>query len=184
MADIKKNERFVPTKNYVIAVFIVVAMILLTWYAFEWYNVYKENKVSISYLMKNKILSKEINDLNEVNDVFSEAPDSYFIYVSYTGDENIYEMEKDLSDLIIEYKLEDSMYFLNVTSIKDEKDYLDKVNKALSLKGDSKIKQVPTILYFKDGTVTTSGTIKKEDNNLIDAGDFQKLLDVNNISKE
>ena len=49
MADIKKNERFVPTKNYVIAVFIVVAMILLTWYAFEWYNVYKENKVSISY---------------------------------------------------------------------------------------------------------------------------------------
>ena len=121
MADIKKNERFVPTKNYVIAVFIVVAMILLTWYAFEWYNVYKENKVSISYLMKNKILSKEINDLDEVNDVFSEAPDSYFIYVSYTGDENIYEMEKDLKGNLIPVSLKkDGTFTANSSVISKE----------------------------------------------------------------
>lgn len=184
MADIKKNERFIPIKNYVIAVLIVVVMVLLTWYAFEWYNVYKENKVSISYLMKNKVLSKEINSLNEVNDVFSEAPASYFIYVSYTGDEKIYEMEKELGDLIKEYKLEDSMYFLNVTDIKNESNYIDKINNALSLEEDDKIEQVPTILYFKDGTIASSGSIKKEDNNLMNAGDFQKLLDINNISKE
>ena len=54
MSNIKKNERYIPIKNYVVAAIIVVVTLLLTWYGFSWYNVIQENKVSTSYLVKEK----------------------------------------------------------------------------------------------------------------------------------
>ena len=72
MASIKTNERYIPLKNYIIAVVLVIVIVLITWWGFAWYNVYKESKVSESYLVKQKIISQEIDDLNEVKDVFSE----------------------------------------------------------------------------------------------------------------
>ena len=52
MTNVKKNERYIPLKNYVLAAVVVVVMILLTLYGFAWYNVLKENRVSTSYLVK------------------------------------------------------------------------------------------------------------------------------------
>ncbi len=183
MANIKKNEKYIPTKNYWIAGIIVVVVILLTWYGFSWYRVYEDNKVAQSYLVKNNVISMEIKDLNEAKDVFQEVPNSYFVFVSYTGDEKVYNMEKEIKDLIKEYKLNDSIYYLNVTDIKNDKNYLDEINNSLSLK-DNKITEIPTIVYFKDGKVSKSGIIKPVDGQLMTVNDFQKFLDVNKISKE
>lgn len=176
-----KNERYIPIKNYILAVVIVIVVCLLTWYAFAWYNVLQENKVSTSYLVEEKVISNEINDLNAVESTFLEVPDTYFVYVSYTGSESIYNMEKDLKDVIKEYNLSDIFYYLNVTSIKDEDNYVDKVNEALGLE-DRKISTIPTILYYKDGKLVDM--ISREDDNIMNVGDFQKLLDVNNVTKE
>lgn len=181
MTNVKKNERYIPTKNYVLAAVIVVVMIFLTWYGFTWYNVIKENKVATSYLVKEKIISNEIQSLEEASDVFSETPTRYFVYISYTGSEEIYNMEKDLKKVINNYGLNDSIYYLNVTSLKEEKNYLDKVNKALNLE-DKKVTSVPTVVYFNDGKVVD--IIERNDDNMMNVGDFQKLLDVNNITKE
>ncbi len=180
MTDIKKNERFIPIKNYFKAILIVVVAICLVWYVLSWYRVLKENKVATSYLVKEKIVSKEINDLSEVNDVFLEAPTNYFVYVSFTGDEDIYNMEKELKSLIIDYNLNDLFYYLNISSIKDDKELISKVNEALNLNG-IKITNIPTIIYFKDREAID--VIKRSDDNIMNAGDFQKLLDENNISK-
>ena len=133
MVKFSKNERYIPIKNYVIAFGIVVAAVLLTMYGFSWYNVLKDGRIAQSYLVKEKVISNEIQSLEEVSDVFLEAPNSYFIYISYTGSEEIYNMEKDLKKIINEYSLNDSVYFLNVTSIKDEKNYIEKINKTLKL---------------------------------------------------
>lgn len=181
MTNVKKNERYISLKNYVLAAVVVVVVILLVWYGFAWYKVLKENKVSTSYLVKEKIISNEIQGLEELNDVFLEAPDEYFIYVSYTGSEDIYNMEKSLKKVINEYSLNDSIYFFNITSIKDDKNYIDQVNNALNLDTE-KITSVPTIIYYKDGKVVD--IINRSDNNMMNVGDFQKLLDVNKIEKE
>lgn len=181
MSNIKKNESYIPVKNYILAAVIVVVIILLTWYGFTWYNVIQENKVSTSYLVKEKIISNEIKSLEEVNDIFSEAPNSYFIYISYTGSEKIYNMEKDLKKVINEYNLNDVMYYLNVTAMKDEKDYISQINETLGLT-EKKITSVPTIVYYKDGKAVD--IIERKDDNIMNVGDFQKLLDVNNIEKE
>lgn len=181
MTNVKKNERYIPIKNYVLAVVIVAVMILLTLYGFAWYKVLKENKVSTSYLVKEKIISNEIKGLDEVNDVLSEAPAKYYLYVSYTGSEEIYNMEKDLKKVINDYSLNDSMYFLNITDIKDEKDYIDRINKSLNLE-ERKIKKVPTIIYFNDGKVVD--IVERLDDNIMNVGDFEKLLETNKVAKE
>ena len=180
MTEIKKNERFIPLKNYIISGVIIIGAILLTFYGFEWYKVIKENKVSTSYLIKEKVISKEITDLDELESVLTEVPKSYFIYISYTGDEEVYEMEQDLTKIIKEYDLTDKFYFINVTSIKDEKDCLDKINKALKLE-DVQVKKIPTIVYFNEGEAVYA--INKEGKSIMQAGDFQKLLEINNIKK-
>ncbi len=182
MGEIKKNERYFPTKNYLITIGVIIGIILLVWYCFAWYKVYKQDKVSTSYLVKNNIVTNEVNDLNEIGDVFSEAPDEYYIYVSYTGDEDVYEMEKGLAKVIKKYNISDNFYYLNVTSIKNDSNYVDDINKVLGLK-DEKIINVPTIIYYKDGVVVKDGVIVRRDNKLMTSADFQKLLDANNIEK-
>jgi hypothetical protein len=179
MRKVKENERFIPLKNYFLAIGLVVAAVLLTLYGFAWYNVLKEGKVAQSYLVKEKVISSEIQNLDEVEAIFAEVPDEYFIYVSYTGSEEVYNMEKDLKKVINKYELNDQFYYLNVTSIKDNKDYLDSINKSLNL--DENIKQVPTIIYVKEGKVVD--IIERSDDNMMNVGDFQKLLDIFYVTK-
>ncbi len=185
MTNVKKNERYIPLKNYVLAAVIVVVIILLTWYGFTWYKVLQEGKVSTSYLVKEKIISNEMKKLEEVSAVLSEAPNKYYLYISYTGSEEIYKMEKDLKGLINEYGINDTMYYLNVTSLKENETYIDEINKvlkeALIFNGDE-IKQVPTIVYINDGVVID--IVDRNDDNIMNVGDFQKLLDVNKVAKE
>ena len=179
MSKVTKNERFIPIKNYVIAFGIVVAAVLLTIYGFAWYNVLKEGKVSQSYLVKEKVISNEIQSLDEVEAIFAEVPDEYFIYISYTGSEEIYNMEKELKKVINKYELNDQIYYLNVTEIKEKDDYIDKINKSLNL--EEKVTQVPTIIYIKEGKVVD--IIKRSDDNMMNVGDFQKLLDISYVTE-
>ena len=48
---------------------------------------------------------------------------------------------------------------------------------------DEKIIRVPTIIYYKDGEVVKDGVLSRNDNKMITAADFQKMLDANNIEK-
>ena len=181
MSSVKANERYIPFKNYIIAIGIIVGIILLTWYGFAWYNVVKENKLSKSYLVSQKVISQEIKDLDEVKDVLSEPQSTYYIYISFTGSEEVYNMEKDIKELITKYKLTDQFYYLDVTKIKNDDDLLDRINDALQLDG-KKVKSIPTIIYVKDGVVVD--LIAREDSKIMTKGDFQKLLDANRIETE
>jgi len=181
MTEIKKNESFIPTKNYVIAFFIIIGVILLSWYAFAWYKTIKTNKVAESYLVTEKVVSNEIKSLDELSDILSESPETYYIFISYTGSEDVYNLEKEMAKLISEYNLSDSFYYLNITNIMNDEDYLDKINETLNLK-DEKVKQVPTVLYYQDGALVN--IINKDDKSMMNIGDFQKMLDVNQIEKD
>lgn len=172
---IKKNEKYIPTKNYVVALIIILVVIFGTLYAFEWYKIAKENKVQTSYLTKNNVIQPEMKSIEEVKSVFSEMPDNYFVYISYNGEEDIYNMEKDLKDVIVEYKLNDIFYFINVTDMKNNDNYKDELNETLNLK-DQKIDKIPTILYFKNGNIAKNGIVKS-DNDYLSVDDFRQFLD-------
>lgn len=172
----RKNERYIPLKNYVTAAIFVGGIILLSLYGFEWYKVYQENKVLESYLIKSNTIRNEIKSLEEIKPIFTEVPDDYFVYISYTGDKKIYEMEKELREVIIDFNLKDKFYFINVTDIMVEDNYIDNLNDNLNLE-EQKIEKVPTIVYFKNGEVVKDGIVKRADNNIINAGDFTQFLE-------
>ena len=54
-----------------------------------------------------------------------------------------------------------------------EDNYLDKINQTFNTKNITKL---PTILYYESGQLQE--VVKRVDNHVINAGDFQKLLDI------
>lgn len=179
----KAVEKKIPQKNYMIVGVILIALILGSVYLYKWYNVYQDEKVSVSYLMDSKSIVHEVKNLSEIESVFSETPNEYFVYVSYTGSTEVYELEKELKSIIEEYRLMDYFYYINVTDMMKNENYLDDLNEALGLK-EEKITQVPTIIFFQDGKVSQDGIITREDGNIMQAGDFSRLLDIKGINKE
>lgn len=178
----QKSTRKIPPKNYVIAIILFVGIILVSCYLFKWYDVFNNEKITKSYLVTSNVISNEINSIDELQDVFSEAPSEYFLYISYTNDENIYNMEVDLKKVIKKYELQDKFYYFNVDSIKNDDHYIEEINSALNLKNE-KVTTVPTILYFKDHEIVDGGVIHKEKNSLLQAGDFEQLLEKMEIEK-
>lgn len=178
----KKKNNYISPKNYVIAISISLLAIFFTYYIFSWYNVYQEKKYNESYLINTKTISLEVNDIKEIESVFTEAPNEYFVYIGYRNDEDVYKLEKNLKKVIDKYKLNDIFYYIDATKLKEEDDYLEKINSALGLL-NNKIEKIPTIIYFKNGKVKEDAIVKREDANIINAGDFERLLEIYEIKK-
>ena len=119
----KAVEKKINSKNYVVVAVIFLILILGSLYLYKWYDVYTEEQVSTSYLMKTKTLVYEVKDLSEIEAVFSETPNEYFVYVSYTGSEDVYNLEEELKPIIEEYKLKQEVkkYQLALTRLAGKK---------------------------------------------------------------
>ena len=129
-------------------------------------------------MLESGAVSLEIKNLDEVNQILTEAPTEYFILITYLNDEKNNELETGLKPIIDKYKLNDSFYYLNIDNIKDEDNYLTRLNNTFNT---DKIKKVPIILYYRDGKIVD--TVSRYDDNTINASDFQKLLDIYEIDQ-
>ncbi len=140
------KKREIPLKNYFISLIIVIGVVLLTFYIVKVYKISEEMRLSES------VLSRTIGEVKyeEIDSVLLEKADSYFIYLSYPGDKEVYETEKELKDLITVYDLQDHFYYINITDEIDD-ELVAKINKDFNLKKDNKIKNLPSILYYKEG---------------------------------
>ena len=145
-------------------------------------QVFNTEKITKSYLISSNVIANEINSLDELSDVLSEAPLDYFLYISYPNDKKIYNMEIDLKKVICKYELQDKFYYLNIEDIKENEDYIEELNSILNL-NEEKITNVPTILYFKEHTLAKNGIIHKDNNTLMQASDFNQLLENLKIEK-
>lgn len=172
-SDLTENGINKSNNMLLITIIGILALILLAFYFYRWYDVKKEEKLMNSYLLSTDTVSLKIKNLEEVPQVLTEAPNEYFILINYTGNEDTYNLEKDLKGIIDSYKFSDCFYYLNVENIMQEDNYLARLNTAFKT---DKITTVPTILYYKNGEIIE--VVKRIDNNPINAGDFQKLLDI------
>ena len=94
----KKNNINFKKIFYFILGFLLI--IFLIWYIISWKNVKQEEKLMNSYLITSNTLSVEIKDLSETIQVLKESPSEYFVYISYTNDEKIFNFEKKLKKVI------------------------------------------------------------------------------------
>ena len=120
MVKIPKKERYIAPKNYVYAALFIIAVILICWYIFSWWNVKNTEKYLNSYLLSTNTLTLEIKDLNEADTILHDAPSTYFIYIGYTNDKEEYELEEDLKDIIDKYRINSEIYYIDITKDKED----------------------------------------------------------------
>ena len=172
----KKNNINFKKIFYFILGFLLI--IFLIWYIISWKNVKQEEKLMNSYLITSNTLSVEIKDLSETVQVLKESPSEYFVYISYTNDEKIFNFEKKLKKLIDNYNLKDEFYFVNVTNIKDDENFYSEINNTFNTK---LINNIPCILHFKNNELKK--VIYNKDLNKTYT-DFENLLKENEFDKE
>ena len=99
-----------------------------------------------------------------------------FLVISYMGDEDIYENEKALKLVFRKYELLDNIIYFNVTEAMEEDSFYDDLNKTLKLEDNNKVTAVPTIIYFKEGTVKS---VIKSKNGIIDSDALKAIIEKN-----
>ena len=100
---------------------------------------------------------------------------SYFIYLSYHGDEKIYELEEKLKPIIDKYDLNDIFYYVDLTKLKEEEGYLDKVNDALNVKD---IENIPAIIYVNEGKIAKKDILDSSSDSILSINDLENLLEL------
>lgn len=176
---LESTKKIMTPKTIGIIVCVALAIILVFVYIYVWGANKNKAKLDKSYLLDTQTISLEIKNLDEINQILAEAPTEYFILVSYTGANDVYNLENGLKKIIDDYKLNDSFYYLDITDIKNDDNYLARINNAFNT---DKIKKVPVILYYKDGKLVD--IVSRLDDNCIKAADFQKLLDQNDFEDQ
>lgn len=171
--QVAEAKHRISQRNIYIIIGIVIVLAVVGFYFFRLQQTRNEEKLNSSYLISSGTVSLEIKNLDEVSQILLESPTEYFVLITYTGNEDTYNLEEGIKTIIDDYKLSDSFYYLNIESIMDSDNYLTRLNSAFNT---DKITTVPIILYFKDGELID--TVTRDDTNIINAGDFQKLLDI------
>ena len=175
--DISKH--IFTSKGVIIILGVCLLLILAITYIYRVNKLNETEKYSISYLLSTGTVSLEIKNLDEVNQILAESPNEYFVLITYTDNKDTYNLETGLKTLLDKYKLSDSFYYLNIKDMLNEDNYLTRLNNTFET---DKINNVPIILYYKDGKVVN--TVHRDDNNIINASDFQKLLDIYDYQEE
>lgn len=156
------------TRKWFVYLCSIVGIVLVAIYCYKWHQVNIQKKYLNSYLVETGTINLEMTDINEINSVLLETPSYYFIYISYTKDEDVYNFEKKLKPIIDNYDLRNNFYYINITDIKEKnKNYREDIARELHIDIE-KINKIPTILYFKDGKL-----VGKE---ITDIDEFENLL--------
>ena len=169
-----KKKKIEPI-NYFYALLIIVGCVLLVLYIFKWRDVKQEEKLMNSYLISSNTIQNSVKDLDSLNLIRQEAPSSYFIYLSYHGDEKIYELEEELKPIIDKYDLNDIFYYVDLTKLKEDDGYLDKVNDALDVKD---IENIPAIIYVNEGKINKKDILDGTSDSILSVSELENLLEL------
>ena len=161
------NEKVVPRKNYFLLILLIILVVVVTFAVTNIVSSVRNKKINSGYI--NKYVSEL--QYKELNNYLVEPANNTFIYITYTGDKDVYNLETKLKKLINNYELQTNFIYVNVTDLMNDADFIKKLNE--NVKTDS-IKRLPVILYYKDGNLTE--VIDGENEILTDA-EFQKVLD-------
>ena len=140
----KEKEREIPPKNYVYLAIIILGSIFVLFYAYLWYDTYRESKLYTS-IMSNYLT---VINYNELSNYIIENENAV-IYVSVLGDEKINRFENSFKNTIVRNNLKNTMLYLDVTN--------ENINSVRSnLKIDT---EFPCIVVYTNGKVADTYSI-------------------------
>ena len=111
-------------------------------------NIYKNfegRKSNSSYLTK----YVANGDYTDISSMLTEMSNEQYIYISYIGDKNIYNFEKDLKKVLKKYDLLDSIIMIDATDEVDSNGLVESLNRMLKVNTKQDI-MLPAIIYYKN----------------------------------
>jgi hypothetical protein len=160
--------------NYAKLALLLIGVILLTIIASNIYKNNERNKANKSYIADYVSCIK----YEDVKSAIVEFSSNTILYVSYKGDKNIYDFEKEIKPIVKKNESNFNFVYVDASSLLKTDNYFDSLNASLSLK-ENTIKKLPAIVYYKDNTATD---YIDSYNHLINKGDFEELLDKYELS--
>jgi len=149
---------------------ILVVVIVVTLIAANLYTNARDRRIENGYLTE-RVSSIEFNELQNV---LLEFSGDTFLYISYTGNRDINNLDVRLKRLLRAHELTDYFFYLNMREeIQNNPDYLADLNEILSLT-NHQIRALPAILYYRDNELLE---IMDSYNQLLRSSDFSHLLE-------
>ena len=167
---INKNN-ILPFKHHFYIIISIIIFLLIVWYVYSWYSVIRKERLDKSYLIASNTISLELKDGKEAISVLQETPSDYYVFISYTGSDKEYNLEKKLKRIIDNYNISDKFYYLNITDNISSNNLMSYLNKTFNT---DLISSVPCILYYEDDKLNT---VIQNNTDIFDAKEFQKLLE-------
>lgn len=133
-------------ENYIKLIIVVVIAVIVTLLVCNIYRNINNNKLNKSYI--DKYVNK--GNYNDLSSIVMELGDREFIYLSYVGNENIYNYEKDLVKVLKKYDLLDLFVYVDVSSVISTDRTVSDLNDKLNVITESNI-VLPAVIYYKDG---------------------------------
>ena len=110
MKKMKLFDKKIPTRNYFIVLVVSILVIIACLYLRTFYLTYRNNKLSTSVFSSQKI--KQINT-KDINFALTETGDE-LLYVSYTGNNDIYNSEKKMYEILEKKELLDDIIYWKI----------------------------------------------------------------------
>ncbi|MEE3343081.1 MAG: DUF6568 family protein [Bacilli bacterium] len=142
-----KKERQIPIKNYIYLFILLIGSILVLFYAYYWYKIYRNNRLNTSVM--NEYLT--VINYNELSDYIVENKDA-IIYVSILGNEKINKFENSFKNTIARNNLKNTMLYLDITNENNSN-----TREKLKIEG----KGFPCIVVYTNGIITDTYSIEK-----------------------
>lgn len=144
-----RENNDIPLRNYFILAFILILSIILIIYFYMWYGAYEENRLNTPIM--DSYLS--VINYNELDNFLVENKDAV-IYISVLHDDDIRVFEKKFKNVIEKNSLNKAILYLDLTCL--EENNSDFNNFMIRYK----LKDLPSIVVFKDGIVYDVYNIK------------------------
>ena len=155
----------IPNKNYYVVLIVSIIVIVLTLYIRSFYLSYIDSIKNSSVFFDKSVSQINIDDLKYAVNETSES----FLYIGYTGDLRIYNLEKKIYSVFEDNNLLDELMYLNINDYK-YKDYIEKLKVAFP---NIEIGSAPMIVFIKDGEAID---IIDSDTSLIDVDSLNNML--------
>ena len=171
----EENSKKKIIKNYIILTVICILVVGLTLYLCECFKVYKEEQKKIPV-----IRGSLINEITEVElEPFLIENPSTVIYVCTASNEKCRDFEKDFKKVINKYNLEESIVYVNLSDVEDQKAFVDQFNASHPYKKGKLTTNYPALVLFEEGKVKNILQGKKTQK--LKIGKVKDFIEINKI---
>ena len=132
-------------KNYILLLLIIIVGVFIMTSIGIIYKKVDNSKENKSYI-SNKVNNYKYKDIESG---MNEIKDNGYLYLTYIGSKNIYNLEKYIYKTLKNNKLSDKFIYINCTDNINDKKIINDLNDKLSIITDYDI-VLPAIIYYKN----------------------------------